>query len=195
MCDWLGIKAIDPSGRGLIITAPLSKVSVAPKPLVRTWSRIAAHIAAGHRLIRRLPREEAIIDTRNEKIVHAEGEAQGKTARELLGRAARRIDRARGKMRSASPEEAVSIWRGLVDGKWSLVERVDSDGQRHLLVRRNVEGLTGDSPEQLTRDERQVLAYLALEHETALVAYELGLTEDAVEKLVASAQAKLGARA
>jgi DNA-binding CsgD family transcriptional regulator len=192
MRDWLGIKAFDPSGHGLIITAPLPEVSTAPANLVRTWSRVAAHIAAGYRLMRRMSaNDEAIIDTRTEKVVHAEGEARSLDARELLSDAARTIDRARGKMRKASPEEAVSIWLGLVAGKWSLVERVDSDGQRHLLARRNVEG--GSAPALLSEPERQALAYTALGHDRALVAYELGLDEATIDALLSSVQVKLNA--
>jgi DNA-binding CsgD family transcriptional regulator len=196
MRDWLGIKAFDPSGRGLVLTAPLARKGVAPKPLVRTWNRVAAHLSAGYRLLRRVPspawQPDAILDAGRQTIVHAEGEARSRTAREILSRAARRIDRARGPLRRAAPEEAVSIWLGLVAGKWSLVEQEDRDGRRHLLARRNVPEAPGAS--RLTPRERRVLGYAVLGHPIALIAYALGLSEPVVATVLSRVQKKLQAR-
>jgi DNA-binding CsgD family transcriptional regulator len=102
------------------------------------------------------------------------------------------IDRARGKLRRVDVDEALGEWKGLVDGRWSLVDKFDRDGKRFVLARRNEPGVRTLSP--LSDRERQVVAYVALGHSNKLIAYELGIADSTVRVLVARAARKLGAR-
>jgi DNA-binding NarL/FixJ family response regulator len=108
-----------------------------------------------------------------------------------LRRAARAIDRARTKSRS-DEDAALDAWQGLVAGRWSLVDRFDSDGRRYLVARRNDPDVP--DPRALTRRERQVLAYAALGHPLKLVAYSLGLSVSTIALHRARAMRKLGLR-
>jgi len=206
MRDWLGIKVADPSGRGLIITAPLPRVSRPSRTTVLQWSRIASHIAAGYRLRRRLAagppgppalpdnwsaHAEAILQADGRKLADAKGAAQASDAREALLFAAAQRDRARGRLRRTDPERAVAIWLGLVAGRWSLVDQEDRDGRRYVLAYRNAPE-AGDQ-HALTERERQVLAYAALGHSNKLIAYELGIAPSTISGLLARARRKLGA--
>jgi DNA-binding NarL/FixJ family response regulator len=81
-------------------------------------------------------------------------------------------------------------WRGLVAGRWSLVDHVDRDGKRFLVARKN----DPDAPEAsgLTLRERQVLAARARGLSLKLIAYDLGLSIAAVGKSLQVGMAKLG---
>jgi len=201
--DLLGIRALDPTARGLIICALLPRQRGPLRPLIATWSRITVHLAAGYRLRRRMAQHhrvlpdwshaaDAILDPRGKKVVHAENEAVSRDAREVLLVAAGRMDRARGSMRRAAPEEAVALWLEMAAGRWSLVEQQERDGRRYLLALRNDVRTPEQSP--LSDRERQVLTYAALGHPNKLIADELGIASSTVSVLLARAQTKLGAR-
>lgn len=194
--DVLIFNVADPSHKGCVFGA--LDLSPAPSALVHrvSWSRIAAHVAAGLRLRRRLkesdewtPAPEAILSPAG-AVVHAEGPAKARNAREVLRDAVMAIDRARGLMRRSDPEAAAELWRGMVDGRWSLVDRFESDGRRLLVAYRN--GVAAGGPRGLTEREQQVVAYVALARPNKLIAYELGLSVSAVGTYVANALAKLG---
>lgn len=126
------------------------------------------------------------------KVAHAEGDAKAASAREALARAAVAVDRARGKLRRQDNDEAIELWRGLVAGRWSLVERFESDGRRYLIARPNDPKV--DLLPMLTERERQVLMFRAFGHSQKLIAYELGLSVSAVSRSLARAMKKLGLR-
>jgi DNA-binding NarL/FixJ family response regulator len=90
-----------------------------------------------------------------------------------------------------STSEPATIWDGLVTGHWSLVDRFDGDGRRHLLLRRN-------SPEDrtsraLTPRETSVVDYAVLGQSNKQMAYELGLSQSTVSDCLSRACARLGA--
>ena len=194
--DVLIFNVADPSHKGCVFGA--LDLSPAPEALAHrvSWSRIAAHVAAGLRLRRRLneleaptPPADAILSPAG-SVIHAEGPAKARSAREVLRDAAVAIDRARGPMRRSDPEAAAELWRGMVDCRWSLVDRFESDGRRLVVAYRN--GVAAGRPRGLTEREQQVVAYVALARPNKLIAYELGLSVSAVGTYVASALAKLG---
>lgn len=197
--DVLMIKAADPSGVALSLCAPLHEQTPIGRSTAALWSRLAAHLAAAHRL-RRVLRDvaasarafsgaEAVLSPEG-RCEHAEGPAQSANARTTLRAAAVQIDRARGRLRKKDPEAALDLWRGLVAGRWSLVDQFDTDGRRYLVARRN-DPRTPD-PRALTERERQVAHFVALGHTNKLVAYELGLSEASVATHLRRAVGKLG---
>jgi DNA-binding CsgD family transcriptional regulator len=188
--DFLVVMTQDPSRSGCVFAgARATPGRVAPAD-ARRWMRVAAHMAAGDRLRRDAPHGvEAAVLGPGGRVLHAEGEAQSKNAQEALRAAAKRIDRARSRAR-ADPEEALSLWQGLIAGRWSLVDRFDSDGRRYLIARENDPRVS--DPRALSLRERQVLAYSALGHPLKLTAYELGLSISSVSRHRASGLRKLG---
>jgi DNA-binding NarL/FixJ family response regulator len=123
-------------------------------------------------------------------ILHARGTAREDDARHALREAARRMDKARSHAGLTSHEDALALWRGLVEGRWSLVERFESDGRRVVVAERN------EPPVRETRAlderERKVVALLAIGHSLKLCAYELGRAESVVSELNRSAMRKMG---
>jgi DNA-binding NarL/FixJ family response regulator len=122
-------------------------------------------------------------------VEHATGVATTPAARGALTLGARAVDRARGALRRRDPGEAVEVWRGLVAGRWSLVDQVDTDGRRYLIAHRN--DPTTPDLRALTAREQQVVGYADLGHSNKLIAYELGLSPSTVGVLLKGARMKL----
>ena len=189
--DVAGLIARNPVGTGVMIAAPLARVTELLPEQVTRWSRVGAHVAAGMRLrgILGPPDGDAVLGP-DGRCLHAEGAARSLAAREGLREAARRVDRARGALRRTDPDEAAGLWWPLVAGRWSLVDRVDADGRRFLVARRNdPETRVGPG---LTWRERQVTAFAGFGHSNKLIAYTLGLSQSSVETHLRRAMRKLG---
>jgi DNA-binding NarL/FixJ family response regulator len=87
-----------------------------------------------------------------------------------------------------APEEAIQMWKAMVDGRWTVAEQVESDGKRLLLAFEN----SPVTPALLMSEaERRVVSYAALGHSQKYIAYELGLSESVVSRLISSALGKL----
>jgi DNA-binding CsgD family transcriptional regulator len=197
--DCVGVLSRDPSGHVIVFAAPSPDLRRPTRREVATWSRIAAHIGAGARLRRALPglRNDDLADGADAVlspsgfVTHAEVGAQSPDARESLRLAAKAIDRARSKARS-NEDEALDLWQGLVAGRWSLIDRFDTDGRRFLIARKNDPDVT--DPRALTLRERQVLAYAAMGHSLKLISYSLGVSTSSVSTTRKAAMRKLGLR-
>src|SRR5262249_34930214 len=108
--------------------------------------------------------------------------------REQLRAAAQAVDKARRR----GGDEGISMWKALVEGRWSLIDRFDSDGRRYFIARKNDPEIRGLA--KLTERERQVVGYAALGHSNKLIAYELGLALPTVANHLTEACTKLGLR-
>ncbi len=195
--DFLATLGFSPAGLGVMLGAPANKV-IRLKPGLRFRSeRMAAHLAAAHRLrlqidagIRLDPDHTDAVLAPDGAVIHATGEATESDLQEKLREAARRVDRARGRQRREAPEEALDAWRGLVDGRWSLLDHFESDGRRFILAVRNPANVT--DPRALTQREAQVACYAALGYSGKQSAYTLGIDPSAVSRHLAAAVRKLG---
>lgn len=190
--DGIGLTANDGTGQLVTFVAPVPSVTSLRRRLAARYEYLAAHVAAGWRLRRSLNRHATAVLTPAGKLVHAEGVAAQQPARERLREAAVSIDRARGALRQKDDQEALELWRVLVRGEWSLVDRFERDGRRYLVAHRNAPNLR--DPRGLKPRERQVVALTALGHSLKLIAYELGLSTSRVWTIRARAMRKLGLR-
>lgn len=154
--------------------------------------RLAAHIGAGFRLRRTVtagdldhPSIEGIFDGSGH-VEHAEGPARD--AREVLCSAVRHIDRIRAGKEDS--EAALQAWQGLVEGRWSLVDHLDSDGKRFVVAHRNEPGC--QDPRGLTERERQIAEYFGLGRTSKEIAYTLGVRATYVDNVLGRVMDKLG---
>lgn len=195
MFDSIWITATDPTGRGCGFHAGRKQIAWATPAEKRTWGRIAAHLSSAIRLRYRLheghARESfaAVFDP-NGTCHDAFGDAQDSEARAALRDAVLKIEKVRGRKRIEEPEQALSEWKALVAGKWSLVDRFESDGRRYVVARENEPRAPG--PDALSEREKQVLGYARLGHHNKLIAYELGIAQSTVRVLMSRAMMKLG---
>jgi DNA-binding CsgD family transcriptional regulator len=198
--DLLGVTSIDPSGFMVGLTVALPKLSTLSRREREQWDRVAAHIAAGQRLQHRMFEARHAPEPENDLgdavlrpdggVEHAAENAKTPSARASLRDAALAMDRARTSLRRKNPDEALSMWRALVSGRWSLVDKFDSDGRRFLVAHRNDPRTRALAA--LSEREQQVTAYLALGHSNKRIAYELGLSESTVSEVSRRSLAKLG---
>lgn len=196
--DSFGLTALDVDGQGVVINAGLPEPAAVDRRMHALWEQVCVHLTAAHRLRRALatgaPRGvdggEAILDAGTMKLEHATGGARDASARERLRAAAVSVERARNELREADPDAALAVWKGLVDGRWSLVDWFDSDGRRYLVARRNAPSVR--DPRGLTPRERQVVAYAVLGESSKLIAYRLGLSQSTISATLGEALRKLG---
>lgn len=192
--DVFAVTAVGPAGRGVVLGVGLAKPG-GPQPRERVdWVHVAAHVAAARRLRVQLAggsaidRASAVLrpDGRVEHL--ADSEQHGIAA--ILHEAVKKVEYARKHARTDA--EALSLWQGLVDGRWSLVEQFETDARRYYAAIRN----PPDAVKQhaLTRREAEVAAYLASGTTTRVTAYALGLDEVTVRGYLRAAMTKLGVR-
>jgi DNA-binding CsgD family transcriptional regulator len=198
--DMLGVMSIDPGGSVLGLTIPLPKVRSLSRRERDQWDRVAAHLAAGQRLQRRQLEGRQAPDAESDlgdailrpdgHVEHARENAKSAASRASLRDAALAMDRARSSLRREDPDHGLSVWRALVSGRWSLVDKFDSDGRRYLVAHKNDPRTRALAA--LTSREQQIAAYRALGHSNKRIAYELGLSESTVSEVGRRALTKLG---
>jgi DNA-binding CsgD family transcriptional regulator len=193
--DFLGILAIDSERRGVVVTGAYDRVFTLDRADRRRWTLVAVHLATAARLHRALEASQsapAAVLTPAGRIAHAEGDATSRTARETLRDRVIAIDRARGRLRRSDPNAALETWKGLVSGRWSLVDRFESDGRRYVVAHRNE-----PVPARLlslTLRERQAVGRLLAGHSSKVAAYALGVSPSAISAALRSAMQKLNVR-
>ncbi|HET6374860.1 MAG TPA: LuxR C-terminal-related transcriptional regulator, partial [Methylocella sp.] len=132
---------------------------------------------------------EAVLDSGG-RMHDAQGPAVHKDARENLREAVLRIDRARTNAGRSEPDAALDNWEALVDGRWSLVDRFDSDRRRYIVAVQN--DPAHPDPRGLTERERQVAELAGLGRSAKQIGYALGVSNSAVTNCTARIQEKLG---
>ena len=185
---WCVNDAVD---HGFMVVSPsrdLLRFPEQPSPIVR---RLGAHIATGLRLQRVLgsaafedPSVEAILDPEG-RPQHTVGMARMRGALESLRLSV--LARARENDDELAADPA---WNAVLAGRWSLVDRFDSDGRRYVIAYRNPPGVL--DPRRLTPREEGVVALAAIGRSNKEIAGELGVTQSTVGTLLAGALAKLG---
>lgn len=183
--DVLGAQAEVVPGVTVVLAAFTAKRTDVPHELARRWARLLVHVATAARLRyglglhgKRHAAPAAVLEP-DGTLAHAEGAARLGPARKALSDAARAIDLARGHLRQQDPERAIALWRGLVNGRWSLVESIDSDGRRFVVAKENRVAPT-NSPRTLSGRQAAVVHLAAQGHTNKLIAYELGLSEASI---------------
>lgn len=188
--EMAGSVGADPCGQGVVLAFFRRQTGELSSPVRHALERVAAHLARAVRLRNRPRTAEDAVVAPDGTVLHAERDARERASREALREAARRIDKAR--LAQASSSEALELWNALVEGRWSLVERFESDGRRILVAMRN--DPTTHETKALTEGELKVMALLGIGHPQKLIAYDLGLSEASISTLATRAMHKLGVR-
>jgi DNA-binding CsgD family transcriptional regulator len=196
--DLLFACSFDHMGTGVLLGTIVERAKVRLTEASRQIHRRAAvHMATGLRLRRALESASSVMDApeavfeADGRLCHADGPATARDMRSQLQAAVERIDRARtGKVRK-DELEALDLWQGLVEGRWSLIDRYDSDGRRYYVAIANPP--EGVGARQLTETEAKVVAQAAAGEPNGVIAYSLGVAEATVASQLHSAMRKLGA--
>ena len=191
--DIWAVCSVNPDATGIAFAIPFRGTAAMPDRLRVMWTRIGVHIAASHRLRKRFttgrPEDAAagVLDPAGRDL---ELSSEAVDDREALTRFVRTLDRVRARERRLQDAQVLSVWRGLLSGRWSVVDHIDTDGKHYMLLFDNDPEAAG--PRALTRRERQVATYAAQGHTNKAIAYELGLSVSTVATHLRSALAKLG---
>lgn len=194
--DWAELSATDGTGYVVSLVAPMLQDEL-PGGSKVMWQMVSAHLAAAFRLQRRRIdllsgiEGSAIVDATNGRVLHADGSAKENESIERIRAAIRAIDRARAQDGDDS-ELALSTWKGLVDGCWSVVDRHDHDGRRYVVAVPNDPDV--GEPRGLTEREAQVASLASLGQHDKLIAYTLGLERSTIATHLRQALRKLGLR-
>jgi DNA-binding CsgD family transcriptional regulator len=189
--DVLGIVAGDPSGRGCVFFAESRRSSPLTNRAKSMWEKVTAHLVAGYRLATMGRSDSEAVLRADGQVVHRERHVTDADAASLSD-ATRAMDHARGRLRRTDVDTALAIWKGLVAGRWSLVDHYDHDGRRYVVARRNNPEVR--SWRALTAREAQVVASSAEGQSIKAIAYQLGVSPTTVSTDLARAQAKVGAK-
>jgi DNA-binding CsgD family transcriptional regulator len=204
IADALCIAGSDPNGLGCSISINMPTAIILNETDLQVYRRMSHHLGAAYRCRLRLGARrdanaktnltegaEAVLDPAG-KVLHAEGMAKSRSARESLKGALRAFDRARTR---GSAQDAVTGMRRhkpLVDARWTLVDTYERDGKRYVVARENQAEVSGLA--SLSSRERQVAAFLALGRTTKEIAYSLGISDSTTRVLLSRATTKLRVR-
>lgn len=180
--DSLALLVNDGAGEITVFSNVSAKRVVVDDAARRMWQRVAIHLGAGRRLLGRLPSAdasdvEAVLDPGG-AVEHAVGFATQSSSRDALRSAVKCMDQARTRAGRRDPLHALDLWRGLLAGRWTLVDHFDSDGRRFVLARKNDPDV--GEPRALSRRQRQVAFYASLGWSNQEIGYALGLSENTV---------------
>ena len=191
LADVFGLTACDPDGTGIGVAIPQRTSAPLDARRLARGRRVAAHMLSGFRLRSSLQRARAAVLSPDGRMLHGEGEATTRPAQDSLRHAVREIDLARGRLRRLDPDEAISRWRALAAGRWTLVDSLESDGRRFVIAWKNQPGAPPGGA--LTAREKQVATLAAQGMSIKDMAYSLGLSSSTIGTHVASAMRKLKA--
>lgn len=187
--DCIGLVGVDARRRAATLAVPLATPTRLSSPRRRLLLRIATHFAAAFRLRNDAERAEAVLGP-DGRVEHAEAAARPLPARRSLTAAVRSIDRARTRRVREEAGEALDLWQGLVDGRWSLIERFERDGRRYYVARPNQ--LRDQIDARLSPRERQIVVLAAAGHTNKAIGYALGLGPSTVASHLGRIARKLG---
>jgi DNA-binding CsgD family transcriptional regulator len=194
ICDGIGVYAQSVEDNSVHLFAA-SPVMEQPSPREqRAWLRVAVHLSAGHRLraafrggVARA--DDALLDASG-RVHDAHGAAETLDARQALRDAVLSMERARGPLRHRDGEQALDLWQGLVAGRWSLVDRWDSDGKRYIAA---IENRPMNLDPRALRPREGAAARLAADGASSKdIAWALGVSPSNARALLASALHRLG---
>lgn len=186
--DSLGALAQDGEGHVLqLVATSRSLIQVHPKTAA-AWRRVLLHVGTALRLRRRLGAPEAIL--RPSGVVEdARADAKTADARARLKEAVLRMERSRTTRVRQNPEDALSLWQGLVAGRWSLVDQFESDGRRYIAAHENVP--RSEDPRALSSVEQSYLVYYLRGASTEEIAFAFGKSPATIGKALSSITRRL----
>ncbi len=189
MGDCIGITALLDRSSNFGLYIPLPRIETLSRPTSHRLLLVGAHLAAARRQWQTNTSAEAWVSPTG-KILEAT--SQTRNEMEALSLRARAIEAARTRKGRSEIDSALSLWKGLVAGRWSLIERFDQDGRRYLVAKRNAPDL--GNVLRLTESEARILKLCSLGHSQKYVAYTLGFSPATVSTNLSSSMLKLGVR-
>ncbi|KIG13839.1 hypothetical protein DB30_07494 [Enhygromyxa salina] len=196
MSDLFGVRATLESCKGCCLLFELREPSVMQHAKRKHWSRVAMHMRSALRFRQALGEGDlwslidAVIDPNapGGKFLYVNPAAMAAGAREQVRCATSAIERARSSRNRANERHTLDAWSELVDGRWTIVERVDTDNRRFYLALRNPEL---EPRRTLSRRQIAVVRALLSGETLAAVASSWGRSTAAIYSLLRAAKRSL----
>jgi DNA-binding CsgD family transcriptional regulator len=157
------------------------------------WQRLGTHIAAGYRV--RLSLDGADPLEAAAGVFRPDGTPLSVADTEQFridtwSRIVRSIDRARADDYRTGDDTILDVWNGIIDGRWSLHDHVDTDGKRYVILV-ETEGTPRAQRGRLTPREVQVCLGAARGLTNKEIAYDLNVSLSSVATYLRRALRKL----
>ncbi len=158
------------------------------------WQRLGTHIAAGYRVRLSLAGADPLEAAAG--VFRPDGTplsvADTEPARiDTWSRIVRSIDRARADDYRTGDDTVLDLWSGVIDGRWSLHDHVDTDGKRYVILV-ETDGTPPAQRGRLTSRELHVCQRAARGLTNKEIAYDLNVSLSSVATYLRRALEKLG---
>lgn len=192
--DVIGLVSVEQDGLGSVFCAYYEgPVRLQPR-IADRWQRLNAHVSHALRLRSSLGTASvldsaAAVLSPTGRSLYARSAARSSSAQQLFKHRVHTMEQAQTRSRRVrEPDELLRVWQGLVEGRWTVVERCDTDGRRYYVV------LENPSPavplHRLSNVEQDVLSCVIRGMADKAVASHLGLQEHIVIDALASVRRK-----
>ena len=191
LADLLGISTNLGGGLVFSIVAPTPTPYRERPAAIQRYQRLGAHLGAGLRLRERLAdpsRIPELVFRPDGKLLHAETELPAPLLERARAGLARSELARKKTLREADPDQSLSLWQGLVSGRWSLVDK--HEGHRRYVVAYKNE-LDLPRPATLTPREAVVARFIVGGASLKETAYALGVSVSTVHDALTRAMGKL----
>jgi DNA-binding CsgD family transcriptional regulator len=181
--------------RRLVVGGFLREVAAFPNLTRRFGDQLARRISHAFRLRQALKSRRLVpsaILTPDARVVHAEGAGSLPEARARLRQAVVARERARSSLRQRNPLLAFEMFRALVDGRFTIVDRFERDGRRFLVAYENPPAIA--ALRALTSREREILRRAVAGDPIKRIAIDLEIVPAAAAAYLANAREKTGLR-
>jgi len=163
-------------------------------PTHEWWEDLGAHIAAGYRArlalagVSPLDAADAVFRPDGTPVSATDPR---KPRIDTWSRIVRAIDRARAADFRTGENAVLEVWSGIIEGRWSLFDHVDTDGKRYVVL---VEtgGSRSTGCRALSSTQREVCLRAARGLSNKEIAYELGMSLSSVATHLRRGLEKLG---
>jgi DNA-binding CsgD family transcriptional regulator len=187
--DLLGMLGYPAEGWAFALFVAVDHGAVTPA-IRNALRRLRIHVEASLRLRLFSSAESVAVIRPDGKLEHVRDGALDESQREAIGAQAVCIDRARTQEGRANSERALSVWHALVEGRFSLVERVESDGRRYYHAFENAPHVRAQRA--ITETEAVVLSLTLRGLSGKEVSYSTGLSQARISSALALAAERLG---
>ncbi|MET0287569.1 MAG: LuxR C-terminal-related transcriptional regulator [Polyangiales bacterium] len=189
--DLLGMLGYPAQGWAFAMFVGVGKAPLTPQ-LHKTLRQLRIHIETSLRLRLFSSFEPAAVLRPDGKILHLDVDALGDAGGATLSAQTVALEQARSAPGRRDEPRALAVWKALVHGRWSLIERVDHDGQR---LYHAIENSPHVHPQRaLTETEERVLELSVRGGTGKEIAYELDLSQSRISEALKSARERLGVR-
>lgn len=189
----LAVGSFDARRHGVVLTCVDTDAIELTDAERNAQQQVGVHLLASLRLRSALDgrdpieQAEAVLEP-DGRLVHAAGAAE--PLRDTLRQRVKHVDKARAA--GGETADALAVWQGLVEGRWSLLDRFDTDGRRYYVAVANP--AVGVPLRALTDVEAQIVAMAVAGEPNKLIGYALGMAESSVAAALGTAMRKIGAR-